>query len=346
MRSRVLLIVIAVAAALVPTSPAGVERWYSTGLYPRLQALITPASNRVPIALLDIAAAVLLAIAVAAFVRRLRSTGVRRAASSTAVSAVCAAAGLYLVFLGMWGLNYRRLPLERKLSYERSRITREAAISLANMAASHMNAGYTAAHATPWSMGSLEQPFASAQRALGADRLAAPGIPKPSLLTLYFRRAAIDGMTDPIFLEVIVNPDVLDIERPFVLAHEWAHLAGYANESEANFVAWLTCVRGNELARYSAWGAAYQHAASALPRDIQRMLTPLDPGPRADLRAMAARYSRSSPIVRRAARGVYDSYLRANRVAEGIGSYDAVLRLMLGTRFDSDWTPVRATTSR
>jgi hypothetical protein len=51
-------------------------------------------------------------------------------------------------------------------------------------------------------------------------------------------------------------------------------------------------------------------------------------------------------VVRRAARDVYDGYLKANRVAEGIGSYDAVLRLMLGTRFNSDWTPARQTSVR
>ena len=54
---------------------------------------------------------------------------------------------------------------------------------------------------------------------------------------------------------------------------------------------------------------------------------------------MAARYQRSSPVVREAASGVYDGYLRANRVEEGIASYDAVLRLMLGTRLGPEWTP-------
>ena len=54
---------------------------------------------------------------------------------------------------------------------------------------------------------------------------------------------------------------------------------------------------------------------------------------------MAARYNRSSPAVRRAARDVYDRYLRANRVPEGIASYDAVVRLLVGTRFNPDWTP-------
>ena len=43
--------------------------------------------------------------------------------------------------------------------------------------------------------------------------------------------------------------------------------------------------------------------------------------------------------MRVAARGAYDTYLRANRVDEGIASYNAVVRLMLGVTFDGDWNP-------
>jgi hypothetical protein len=212
-------------------------------------------------------------------------------------------------------------------------------MALANTAVDFINGGYAAAHTGPPDTVSLERSFADVQRVLGARRTAVPGVPKVSVLTWYFRRAGIDGMTDPFFLEIIVNPEVLDIERPFVVAHEWAHLAGYANESDANFLAWLTCVRGDPRAQYSGWVASYEYAARALPREDRRALTPLDPGPREDLRMIAARYARTSPAVRRAAQGLNDSYLRANRVAEGIGSYEAVLRLMLGTRFDPGWTP-------
>ena len=49
------------------------------------------------------------------------------------------------------------------------------------------------------------------------------------------------------------SSDLLEVERPFVIAHEWGHLAGYADESEANYIAWLTCMRGDEGAQYSAW---------------------------------------------------------------------------------------------
>jgi uncharacterized protein DUF3810 len=339
MRTLGVLVLLAVAAAIVPVPADTVERWYSNGIYPRIQSVMTAATNPIPIAVLDFAAAILIGLGLAWFVRRARSIGAARALLRAGARVVACAALVYLLFLGLWGLNYRRVPLEGKLDYERSRVTRDAAMALANTAADFMNHGYPAAHAGPPDMRSLERSFADVQRALGAHRDAVPGVPKRSVLTWYFRRAAIDGMTDPFFLEIIINPEVLDIERPFVVAHEWAHLAGYANESEANFLAWLTCVRADALAQYSGWVSAYEHAARALPREDQRALTPLDPGPRDDLRMIAARYERSSPAVRRAALRLNDRYLRANRVPEGIRSYDAVVRLMLGTRFDPGWTP-------
>jgi hypothetical protein len=367
MRTLGVLVLLAATAAAVPVPAATVERWYSNGIYPRIQSVMTAATNHIPFAVLDVAAAILIGFGLAWFVRRARAIGAARALLRAGACAVSCAAVLYLLFLGLWGLNYRRVPLEQKLDYERSRVTRDAAIALANTAAGFMNRGYPAAHAGAPGARSvragveagapgarsvragveagapdlrwLERSFADVQRALGAHRAAVPGVPKRSVLTWYFRRAAIDGMTDPFFLEIIINPEVLDIERPFVVAHEWAHLAGYANESEANFLAWLTCVRADPLAEYSGWVSAYEHAARALPGEDRRALTPLDPGPRDDLRMIAARYERSSPAVRRAAHVLNDKYLRANRVPEGIRSYGAVLRLMLGTRFDPGWTP-------
>src|SRR5438270_11997984 len=54
MRWRVVLLVLAAAAALVPLPPSFIERVYSTGAYPPLQVRLTAASNRVGFALLDV----------------------------------------------------------------------------------------------------------------------------------------------------------------------------------------------------------------------------------------------------------------------------------------------------
>jgi len=334
--ARAILVVAAAAVALVPLPASAVERWYSRGVYPPLQAFLTSASNLVPVALLDLAAALLIVVALL----RLRSiAGWRPRFRWAAGRLVVWAAAIYILFVGLWGLNYRRQRLEEKVTFDASRVTKTALVALANDAIARVNTGHAAAHALRPDPPSLERAFNEVVLALGAPQPARTGVPKRSILSPYFRRAGIDGMTDPWFLEIILNADLLPVERPFVLAHEWAHLAGYAHESEANFVAWLTCLRGDALARYSGWLATYEHAAGQMPRDDRRALTPFAPGPREDLRAIAARYERASPVVRRASREVYDSYLKANRVEEGIASYDAVVRLMLGTELAPGGVP-------
>ena len=169
-----------------------------------------------------------------------------------------------------------------------------------------------------------------------------PGLaPRRSLLTPYFQRAGIDGMVDPFSLQVLVNDAVLPFERPFVVAHEWAHVAGFAHEAEANFVAWLTCMSGDERMRYSGWFYLVPRLLAALSRDVQvRLWDTVAPGPMADFNAVRVRLSHTIPAVRQGARRLNDQYLRANRVSSGIASYDEVLQLAVGTSLGRRQWPV------
>jgi hypothetical protein len=140
-------------------------------------------------------------------------------------------------------------------------------------------------------------------------------------------------MTDPFFLETLVASDLLPFERPFVIAHEWSHLAGFADEGEANFVGWLTCLRGAAPVQYSGWLSLYAELVGGLSRSARAdVAARLEPGPRKDLRALADRLTRNvNPTVSAAGWRVYDQYLKANRVEDGSASYARVVRLALGT---------------
>jgi hypothetical protein len=140
-------------------------------------------------------------------------------------------------------------------------------------------------------------------------------------------------MTDPFFLETLVNADLLPFERPLVVAHEWAHLAGFVDEGEANFVGWLATREATTAAEYSGWLFLYGEAARAVPRAARDEETArLSEGPRADLAAVADRLRRqTNPRLSAAAWRAYDQYLRANRVEAGTASYGEVVRLILGT---------------
>jgi hypothetical protein len=310
---------------------------------------MTMASNGLPFAMFDVLLIVAVAGTGAALVRDASSSrrlgwrlvvlrGLGRLATVAAVA--------YLGFLAMWGLNYRRQPLSSRIAYDPARISSDAARGLAYEAVSRVNALYDSAHRGEWPAPDRLDPalagaFARAQRELGSHATFVVGRPKRTLLDGYFRRAGVAGMTDPYFLETLVATDLLAIERPMVVAHEWSHLAGLANEGEANFAGWLTCLRGSAFHQYSGWLFLYgEVAASLTPSDLRTVSANLSDGPRADLMAIRERLRRHvSPLVSAAGWRVYDQYLKANRVEEGTASYAEVVRLVLGAQFESDWTP-------
>jgi hypothetical protein len=197
--------------------------------------------------------------------------------------------------------------------------------------------------APPWYHEPLLRAFVDVQHRLSDAPAAVPGHLKRSLYGPYFRWTGVDGMVNPFALEVLENPDLLPFERPMVAAHEWAHLAGYAHESEANFVGWLTCVRADAPSQYSGWLHLYwQIGGEVAPDHRARLWEALAPGPRRDVEAIIERVRRGQlPLLRNASWRVYDQYLRANRVDEGIRSYGEVINLILRARFEDGWTPVR-----
>lgn len=343
MRARIAVVALAVLAAFVPVPADVVERLYSRTIYPIWQSSITSASNSVPIALFDVFIVAAIATWMAATlvdIRRNRTGGWGRIGIRFLVRTAASLAVAYLFFLASWGLNYRRVSLAARLRFDSGRVSTDAVRSLTERTVDRLNALHAAAHASEWPDASHVDPslaaaLADVERELGAVRLAVPARPKRTLLDWYFRRALVDGMTDPFFLETLTASDLLPFERPFVTAHEWAHLAGYNNEGEANFVGWLACMRGNDAHQYSGWLFLYSEAARTLPRsDRADLAKRLAPGPLADLRAISARATRNlSPRVSAAGWRVYNQYLKANRVESGTASYAEVVRLILGTKF-------------
>jgi hypothetical protein len=346
---RVALVLAAVAAYVIRIPSSWVERFYSRRIYASFQPVLTDLSNHVPFALFDVllvlSAVVVLAWAIHAIVRARRGRFLARIAGSV-LTLLAAAAAVYLAFLGVWGLNYEREPLSQKLVFDRQAATAERISSLARDAVTELNALHDRAHGEGfpgWEglIPAMDSAFRSVQDRLASDVRPVAGVPKWSLLSYYFERAGVSGMTDPFFLEVLVDRDLLPFERPFVVAHEWAHLSGYADESEANFVGWLTCVNGSTPAAYSGWLYLYSESVAALPRSERgQLVRMLAPGPRADLIAIAERARRIQPVVQSVSWRVYDRYLKANRIGEGVASYNRALVLLAGAKYEKGWMPV------
>ncbi len=340
------VVLLAGLAVLAPLPTSLVERWYSNGLYPSLQRALTTTSNVVPVAMFDLWLVGALAWLVWVWRRPFRHTGRRSPAVVRALwQTLVGAAAAYLVFLLCWGLNYRREPLSARLDLTAAAPTTEAVLALGRDAVARANALHDDAHRAGWpgpdvNDARLRAAAAHVQALLGAQRATAARL-KPTLLRWLFRWEGVDAMTNPFGLDVLRNPDLLPFERPFVAAHEWAHLAGFANEAEANFIGWLTCLHGDTRSQYSGWLFLYwQISAELSGPDRDALVRAIQPGVQADLDAVAARLRNGLvPALQQAGWAAYDQYLKANRVESGVRSYGEVLTLVLRARFDDRWRP-------
>ena len=339
-RWSVLAPVFAVLLIVVPLPAWIVEELYSRDTYPWLQDVLTGGTNLLPFAFLDV---LLLGLMAAAGYRAIRlfnvmiQRGIIDAIWEGIRRVIRAAAVIVILFCWAWGFNYRRPPLEAGLpggrAIEPTQELFQAGIADASSLATRLRPLVRAGRELTYpEVAQHLHPFMNdALARLGRPALARAGDPKYSfVLTPFFTAAGINGMINPIGLESIVHPELLPYERPFVLAHEWAHLSGQGDEAEASAVGWLACMLGEAPFAYSASLYLILEASAGLPAEPRRASwARLDAGVRADIDAIIARMRREQPTVQRTASRVYDEYLLANRVEDGTASYGRALSLVL-----------------
>jgi len=333
-------LLLAATVAVFPPGDFTVERYYSRWLYPILQANLTSLSNRSPIALFDVAIVVFILIAFGIWtwsIRLARKKQVIRSLWRGVVATLTLLAVVYLWFLASWGLNYARPPLESTLKYDASRITPEAVRVLAEYSIDRANETHAAGHAAGFPAihdhpQALIDALHQVEKELGRPRPTIVATPKWSIFTPFYRASGVSGQLGPFFLETLLNPDLTGPERPAVLAHEWAHLSGYAPESDASFVGLLAALRAGPASEYSAWLDLVSESVNQLQPVTQRIvLQKLAQGPRDDQAAIRERLKKLVRPVEQVAWSSYDRMLKSQGVDEGVKSYSRVIQLLIGT---------------
>jgi hypothetical protein len=162
----------------------------------------------------------------------------------------------------------------------------------------------------------------------GAEWKAANRIKVTRVGNPWFHAAGIEGMFNPFPQEPLVSNTLLDIERPFVIAHELAHVRGYPDEGDANVIATLATLMSNSPRfQYSGWLNLWLYVRS---RDLDKLL---DEGPRRDIQRIFDR-ERQEEVrwINDLQRTILDWFLKANSIDEGVRSYSRVVLVAAGTQ--------------
>ncbi|HEX3549486.1 MAG TPA: DUF3810 family protein [Candidatus Elarobacter sp.] len=338
-----LAILLAAIATMAPISRGWIENGYANGLFLAMNRTFVPVTDRVPFAVGDLEGIVVIVALVTWWIRTLRRARrgrkLRAALALIAHTAGYAALGVVLFEL-LWGLNYRRATVAARVDYRAGRVTPAAVARFSERIVGILNADVGAAHAETLDLEKLRDAYEPVVARLGDRWEVAVTAPKTTLLEPYFEAAGIGGTYSPFAFETLLNASFLPVEAPRALAHEWAHVGGFTDEGDANYIGTLACLRSDDaLIRYS--GAFWTYGE--LPLSERKRLH-LDPRVVADFNAARARFLRHyKPQIFAIQWGVYDKFLRSNGVRGGVASYGFFLRLLVGTPVDAQGLPLRAT---
>ncbi|MDQ2857658.1 MAG: DUF3810 domain-containing protein [Candidatus Eremiobacteraeota bacterium] len=333
----------ALAVRYAMPSPDWIERYYSNGVYPLVDVLVRGLTQRLPFCLGDVLFVAALGWLVRYWIVTLRRERRKRRAVLVRLvpRTIAAACVIFIWFMFAWAYNYGRIPLASKIPVHTERTDEDSVAALADRVVDRLSALAAPAHRSrdgdAASVARLQPSFEATIARLGDRSGFEPPRVKPTLFQRMLQASATTGFTDPWTHEVNLDAGALRFERPAIYAHEWAHVAGFADESEANFISVIACTTsGDPLLAYSGWLLVWFN----LPPGV-RVTHRISARAYADIQAIRARFVRNvNPNVERATRVAYDRYLKSNRVKAGYASYRLFVRWMTGADFDRYGLPV------
>lgn len=84
--------------------------------------------------------------------------------------------------------------------------------------------------------------------------------PKPIMFSFFMSQTGTAGMYFPFSMEATYNSDMVDEIKPEVICHEYAHLKGFMQEDEANFISFIATTGSDSIeVQYSGYLEALEY---------------------------------------------------------------------------------------
>lgn len=351
-RKLLVLVLLALVLKVVSLSPGFVERYYANGVYPYISVFFRRLFGPFPFSIGDLlyaAAAIYLCLLLIKAFKKWKAGYRRQLLLRFCLWLLHTALGVYFVFQLLWGLNYSRQGIGIQTGLKPVPYTVNDLDTIAVRITGRLKE--TAQLINKSGRAALDNRTVLKRAGLDAYKAAenqfpfltyrAPSI-KWSLFSSVGHLVGFTGYYNPFTAEAQVKSDIPHFLKPFVVTHEMAHQLGYARESEANFVAFLTCRSSpNNEVRYAVYFEMFVYTLSELGRaDSVAARRYRDGAPlevKADLQTLLDYLERSRNPVEPYISMLYDTYLRWNNQPKGRQSYNEVVAWMIAYGKKNGW---------
>ncbi|MDP5169431.1 MAG: DUF3810 domain-containing protein [Bacteroidia bacterium] len=328
-------------------NPLFAEVVYSQGIYALLRLIWDYTIGWLPFPLLYVVVPLLLFLLFRSIKNRKKETLTWHIRLRRTLLGIVGFAGMVLfAFYFSWGFNYLRLPIESQLnmgvdSLSRAALLDEYALATAELLAADSALGPRIGPIAESDLPeNLEAHLRETERAwLQSQHIPAPGRPRGRRLFPkgLLMQLGASGIYIPFVAEGHIDAALPPATRPSTMAHELGHAFGFGDEGSCNFLAWITCQQSEYPAvRYSGALAYWRETANRLGwLDRERVLQDIEGLPGgiqadlAEIKAIREQYPGFFPQV---STQIYDEYLQAQGIEEGVLNYARVIQLVRAWR--------------
>jgi hypothetical protein len=322
--------------------PDVVEIWYSKGLYPLLADTLRTAWGWLPFSFGD----VLYFILIGYLIRWIwkRRIGFFTEWKNNGLAILGWISLFYFIFHLLWGMNYYRVPLHKKLllnkdySVEQLRIFTKKMLVKTNELQLQITKNDAEAVVIPYSDAEIYnlalKGYQKLPRDLNEFHYENKSI-KSSLFSLPLSYMGFGGYFNPFTHEAQVNNLKPKYTSPLTTCHEMAHQTGIGSESECNFIGFISASKHEDLYfQYSAYSFALRYAISNLEAfkegSSKPFLEKINKGVLKNFEQSELFWAQHNTPINTFFEWFYDKFLKANQQKEGMESYSKFIGLVIG----------------
>jgi hypothetical protein len=321
--------------------PECVERFYSNGLYVYLSKFSRIVLGKIPFSIGDCIYFILILFALKWFWKNRKSWKLNWKNNLLTVLSVLSV--FYFFFHILWALNYYREPLFEKMNIERDYTDADLLaftkklIAKTNAIQGQITKNDSLKVVFPYSQNQVFEMNQNGYKNLSREYdffIYSHLSIKKSLFSLPLTYMGFGGYLNPFTNEAQVNYLGPMYSFPMTTNHEMAHQMGYANESECNFIGFMSSIKNDNLYfQYSGYSMALRYCLGNWQvrneETLKQLLKTVHPGILKNYQESQDFWEQYQTPIETGFHAFYDRFLKINQQKDGMDSYSKFVNLMV-----------------